>query len=260
MKTRITFTITVILFSVCCVCNVSKAAEATSSTTSGPPAGKTAAELAVEAAKEGVYSFDKLWGTEIYAYQQWDKRNSFPKNAVLFVGSSSTKLWDTTSYFPEWKVINRGFGGADIKAVNYYFDKVVTPYNPSTIVLYAGDNEISRGGKSWVVCEDFKVFYKLCSEKVPDAEIIFISVKLSKLRKKFWKTTIEANSLIEEYCKTKPNAKYIDLAGKILDDDGIPVDKFFNRDRLHLSKAGYRLWTDQLKPLLPAPNKKPAVK
>ncbi len=194
--------------------------------------------------------YTKRWGPEIHAFREWDAKNSFPDNAVLFVGSSSIRMWETARFFPELKVINRGFGGSDIKAVNYFFDKIVSCYKPSKIVFYAGDNDIAGGLAPEALCEDFKTFCKLCSEKIPAADIIYISIKCSGLRFNLWPQMNKANSLIESFCRTKPNLQYIDLATCLLDDSGIPDHDLFLKDRLHLSEAGYRLWTNRLKPLL----------
>ena len=59
-------------------------------------------------------------------------KNSFPRDAILFVGSSSIRIWQTADAFPDLPVINRGFGGSHISDVNHYFDDVVTKYRPQS--------------------------------------------------------------------------------------------------------------------------------
>ncbi|MHC5116964.1 MAG: hypothetical protein ACYSQY_07850, partial [Planctomycetota bacterium] len=81
--------------------------------------------------------YDTRWGTEINAFKQRDAHHPVPDKGILFVGSSSIRMWDTDRFFPELDIINRGFGGSDIKAVNYFFDTIVSCYTPSIIVLYA---------------------------------------------------------------------------------------------------------------------------
>ena len=193
---------------------------------------------------------EKKWASEINAFKQWDAKNSVPDDAVLFVGSSSIRLWETARCFPDIKLINRGFGGSDIQSVNYFFDQIVACYKPSKIVLYAGDNDIAAGLSPEQVCRNFKDFHRLCKEKLPKTEIIYLSIKCSGRRFDQWPAMKKANTLIENFCQTKPNLKYVDLASSLLDKEGIPNDKFFKPDRLHLNQAGYRIWTDRLKPLL----------
>jgi hypothetical protein len=88
------------------------------------------------------------WEEAIRAFEDWDSRNSFPSDAVLFVGSSSIRLWPTHECFRDLPVINRGFGGSQISEVNAYVKRIVLPYAPKVIVFYAGDNDIASGKKS----------------------------------------------------------------------------------------------------------------
>ena len=74
---------------------------------------------------------------------EWDKKNSFLKKGILFVGSSSIRFWHTSNYFPELPIINRGFGGSHISDINYFINETVLKYKPHIIVFYAGDNDIA---------------------------------------------------------------------------------------------------------------------
>jgi lysophospholipase L1-like esterase len=202
--------------------------------------------------ESGESVYDTRWGAEINAFKQRDENHPVPDNGILFVGSSSIRMWETDRFFPDLEVLNRGFGGSDIKAVNYFFDTLVSCYKPSTIVFYAGDNDIAGGLGPKGVCDDFKTFYRLCSDKLPETEIIYLSIKPSGARIGFWPEMQKANALIEQFCQTKPNLQYLDLASCLLDDAGKPNDDLFINDRLHLNEAGYRLWTERLTPLLVA--------
>src|SRR5215212_9141915 len=81
--------------------------------------------------------------SEIAAFEKWDHQNTVPKDGILFVGSSTIRLWQTADAFPDLPVINRGFGGSTIPDVNHFADRIVFKYTPSTIVFYAGDNDIA---------------------------------------------------------------------------------------------------------------------
>ena len=59
------------------------------------------------------------------------------------------RLWKTLAQdFPEYKVLNRGFGGCQIADCTYYADRIVVPYKPRLIVLRAGGNDIAAGKTS----------------------------------------------------------------------------------------------------------------
>src|SRR3954468_12918051 len=77
------------------------------------------------------------WEKDIAEFEASDKTNPPPQHANLFIGSSSVRLWtNLANDFPDFKVINRGFGGSEIKDSVYFFDRIVTPYKPKMILLY----------------------------------------------------------------------------------------------------------------------------
>jgi lysophospholipase L1-like esterase len=208
------------------------------------------AGLVCSADKKTRDAYEKRWGPEIRAFEQMDAKNSFPDNAILFVGSSSIRMWDTARFFPTLKVINRGFGGSKTREVNYFFDRIVARYTPGTIAFYAGDNDIAGGYSPETVLEDFKTFYKLCTDKLPKTNIIYISIKPCNQRITFWPSMKKANELIEAYCKSKDNLQYMDMASCLLDKNGIPMDDLFKSDRLHLNDKGYEIWAKKLRAVL----------
>ena len=93
---------------------------------------------------------------EIAAFEAWDAKNATPDDAILFVGSSSIRLWSTAEAFPDKPVVNRGFGGSELSDVMHFFDVLVARHTPTTIVLYEGDNDIEHGkpaGRDHDFCE-----------------------------------------------------------------------------------------------------------
>jgi len=93
---------------------------------------------------------------DINTFAVWDSKNTFPENAILFVGSSSVLFWPTATAFPGKPIINRGFGGSEISDVIYFYDQVIKPYAPTKIFLYAGDNDVGHGKMADQVFEDYK--------------------------------------------------------------------------------------------------------
>lgn len=191
---------------------------------------------------------DRFAGS-IEAFARWDSRNSFPEDAILFVGSSSIRLWPTAAAFPGRPIINRGFGGSELSDVIHFYEQVIRPYSPSRIFLYAGDNDIGNGKTADQVFEDFRELVELLQAGLPDSQLVFLSIKPSKLRWSKWPEMAEANRLVREYAATKPGLGYADLATVLLDGDGKPKDVFVD-DGLHLNEEGYRLWQEALAPYL----------
>jgi lysophospholipase L1-like esterase len=190
------------------------------------------------------------FASEISAFEQWDNKNSFPADAVLFVGSSSIRMWETHKSFPDLPVINRGFGGSHISDINYYFKRVVLPYKPKLIVFYAGDNDIASGKNTQKVLDDFKQFAGMVKEALPRTPIIFISIKPSGSRWNFWQVTQQANGLIRQFCESGNKLTFVDAGSVLLNKQGEPDNTYFLEDKLHLNDKGYQKWTQVLRPVI----------
>jgi lysophospholipase L1-like esterase len=130
----------------------------------------------------------------------------------------------------------------------YYYDRLVLKYQPSKIVLYEGDNDITASFLTPdVVLKCFELFVKLTEIYLPGTTIYFISIKLSPSREKFIDKLLITNMMIKEYCNLHPKLHYIDITEKMYDSDGNIRTDIFLSDKLHLNEKGYELWTDIIK-------------
>ena len=193
---------------------------------------------------------EKKWGKTIRQFEDWDRKNSWPEDAVLFVGSSSIRMWPTRESFEGLKVINRGFGGSQTSEVNYFVERIVLKYRPRLIVFYAGDNDVAVGKNAKRVFEDYSKFVKIVHGKLPETHIIYIGIKPSGSRWGLWPVMAEANSMIRDFCGKDRRLVYFDSATPLLDEGGKPNATLFLGDRLHLGKEGYKKWTKLLRPLI----------
>jgi lysophospholipase L1-like esterase len=190
------------------------------------------------------------WEQPIRTFEDWDRKNSFPSEAVLFVGSSSIRLWPTRECFSQFDVINRGFGGSKISDVVYFAERIVLPYKPKVIVFYAGDNDIAGGKAAKKVFEDYQKFVGIVKKQLPMTRIIFISIKPSGSRWSLWNAMKNANKMIEDFSQKDERLYYFDSGTPLLDNTGRPNDELFLSDRLHLNDKGYTLWTKLLTPVI----------
>ena len=180
-----------------------------------------------------------------------DQENPPPKNAILFLGSSSIRKWDLEKYFPKHTTINRGFGGSKIADSIYYYDRVVLPYQPKIIVFYAGDNDIGSGMKPRDVYWDYMAFVKKVRDTLPETKVIFMAIKPSIKRWDKIEQIRTANYTIQEWSNNYPNLKFLNIDTPMIGTDGLPKKELLDDDDLHLSDAGYELWTSLLLNLLP---------
>jgi lysophospholipase L1-like esterase len=188
--------------------------------------------------------------SEISAFEKWDLQNAVPKNSILFVGSSTIRLWQTADAFPDLPVINRGFGGSTISDVNHFADRIVFKYKPRTIVFYAGDNDIAAGRSPDRVFKDFETFAQSVHERLPNKSLIYLGIKPSPLRWKMWPQSQTVNARVKELLKKNDHDLYIDTAPLILGTDGQPRKELFRDDGLHMNSKGYELWNKTLANIL----------
>lgn len=188
----------------------------------------------------------------IDAFVDQDRNNSHPENAILFVGSSSIRLWATRKVFGDYPVINRGFGGSHISDVNHYFDLVVKKHAPDVIVFYAGDNDIAAGKPPSQVFDDYVEFAGRVKAELASSCVIYLPIKPSINRWQMWPAMQEANAMIETFSRSNDRFYYVDIAGPMFSDDGRPRPELFIGDGLHLNERGYELWESILAPHLEA--------
>jgi len=188
------------------------------------------------------------WEKSITAFEKKDKTNPPPENAVLFVGSSSIRMWDLDKFFPKIKTINRGFGGSTIADSIHFFDRIIKPYRPEAVVVYAGDNDMAKGLSPKEVLKDFKTLSGKITASLPDTPLIYVAIKPSIKRKSLWPEMKQANDLIAAYCAQTDHLYFADITKPMLKQNLSP--ELFKNDGLHLTDKGYELWKSVLMPLI----------
>ncbi len=194
-----------------------------------------------------------FWALQISAYEKADRAHPPKPGVIVFTGSSSIRFWHTLpDDMKPLDVINRGFGGSQIAQVNYYAARIIFPYRPRAVVLYAGDNDLSwPWSKSpEQVFADFKQFVQIIHAQLPDTWIYYISMKPSVLRWSNWDKEKKTNELIAAYIQSQPRVQFIDVDPAMLDAQGKPRAELFRWDGLHMNTKGYEVWTSIIKPVL----------
>jgi lysophospholipase L1-like esterase len=191
------------------------------------------------------------WEKEISAFEASDRTNPPPKGALLFIGSSTIRMWTTLQQeFPKVKVINRGFGGSQIVDSSHFAERIVFPYEPSRIFLRAGGNDLWNGKSPEEVFADFKDFVVKVHEKLPKTEILFIGWSPSIARWKQVDKERALNAMVKEYVQENPGLKYIDTYTLPIGPDGKPRPELYRPDKLHFNAEGYKLLADYLRPFV----------
>lgn len=191
--------------------------------------------------------FDK----EINKFIESDKVEKPESGQILFVGSSSIRMWDSLAVdMAPLKVINRGFGGSTLPEVVHFADQIIFPYEPSTIVLYCGENDIAEGASPLKVFRTFKSLFRMIRKKMPETKIYFIPMKPSIARWNLWPDYQKGNQLISKFIASQENLEYLDLTTTMLTENGQIDSTIFIEDGLHMNRKGYEGWRDATRKVL----------
>lgn len=171
----------------------------------------------------------------------------FEKRPVAFYGSSTIKSWsDYGAPFDSKETVNLGFNGATLDACVYYFERIILPYTPRSLVLYAGDNDIGNKHSSNIVIDRYVSLLEKVDRHLPGIPVTILGVKLSPTRQSLSSTVESTNQMLQQLARTRPNTIYVDSNAVILDKEGNVDESLFEDDRLHLNRKGYQKLSAEL--------------
>lgn len=216
---------------------------------SAPPHGAVAADTPAPA---GTAPHDPAeWEPAIRAWEEQDARVRRMPGGVVFVGSSSIRLWTTLDEdFPGLGALNRGYGGSHAYDAAHFADRIVNVYQPRAVVFYAGENDLQDGRTPRQVRDDFAAFVRKVQAATPKARIAFISIKPSPSRAAILPQVREANALVRDFARGVRGVDYLDVFTPMLGADGAAREDLFVGDRLHMNRAGYEIWAGVVGPWL----------
>ena|SRR6186713_639614 len=173
---------------------------------------------------------------------------------MIFYGSSSIRLWENLyEDFQPYQPLNLGFGGSTLAACVWYFDRLLQPYQPGSIIVYAGDNDLGDGRHPEEVFIFFRQLVACVRHRFGNIPLAFISIKPSISRWNIVDSIRYTNKIIgEEIHREGGNLHFINVYNKMTDNAGYPRREFLEPDGLHLNAKGYALWKDILLQHLPA--------
>ena len=165
------------------------------------------------------------------------------KKLVVFAGSSSIRMWkDVQSYFPEFNVINNGFGGSHFSDLLFFYDELILKRKPDILFIYEGDNDLAGNKKPRKIFQEAKELTEKVKKDLPETKIIFISPKPSISRIKLKNSYISFNKKLKKYCNKTDNPEFADVWYPMLDKNGNVFKDVFLEDGLHMNKKGYDIW------------------
>jgi lysophospholipase L1-like esterase len=187
---------------------------------------------------------------DIKAFEADDVVSPPTKGAVLFVGSSTMRYWDTAKAFPNLTTIKRGFGGSHVSDNIYFADRIIVPYKPKLIVFYAGDADVASDKTADQIFSDFKTFISMIHAKLPGTPMVIIGIKPSPAHWKQIEAIRKTNALVGGYVGNDRLVRFIDVSDRLIGADGRPQAEFYAENGLNLSESGYAVWTSAVRALI----------
>ncbi len=198
----------------------------------------------------------EFWNFAVKAIERRYKGN-LPQGKIVFYGSSSIQFWKTLEAdMAPLPVLRHGIAGIKIGDATHFFDRLVTPFHPKRIVLFAGTNDLSgvkgatRTGEE--VYRDTVTFFEKAARELPGTPIYYIAITPAPGKTKARGEVDTANRLIREYIEENAGKAlhFIDCEKGILDEYGQPRKELFRSDKIHFNGKGYEVWTKYIKPTL----------
>lgn len=184
------------------------------------------------------------WEKDVAAFEAADKAAPPPQNEIVFVGSSTVRMWKTAEAFPDLKVINRGFGGSQLSDAVKYADRLILCYKPRIVVVFSGGNDINVGKTPEQVAESFKALAGKIHGALPKTKVYYLSLFPNVKRRAQEASCVKVNELVQAFTKTDERLGYIDTAAKMRAADGGPRPELLQKDGLHLNPDGYKIWSE----------------
>lgn len=183
------------------------------------------------------------WEKELRAFEAIDATNRPPKHPIIFTGSSSIRLWkELPADFPNYPVVNRGFGGSELSDVNQFFERLVLQYRPKQVVVFAGVNDISNGKSVDRVVADLKTLRDRLHAELPKTKFVYLALALNPARWDQREKVRAVNRAAAELLATDPRDTFLDTTSVMLGPDGNPKPDIYRDDNLHMNRKGYELW------------------
>ena len=184
------------------------------------------------------------------AFEEEARKTPPAPGQVVFFGSSTIRMWDLAASFPDVKTINRGFGGGEMADLPRYVGRVVTPLKPRAIVISTGGNDIERGATAGEISGNFQKMVEAVRKDLPNTRVVVFGVKPYPAIANKIAEVQKTNVLLRTYAERSKDVVFIDVEKIVLGPDGKARGDLFREDGVHLTPAGYKLYTAALRPHL----------
>ncbi|MBT8206457.1 MAG: G-D-S-L family lipolytic protein [Eudoraea sp.] len=181
---------------------------------------------------------------------RYDSLYDKSKATIVFTGSSSIRTWeDLQKVYPDYQVVNSGFGGSHASDLLAYADELILRFDPLKVFIYEGDNDLAERKSPRKIVKDLQSILEKIWMENPRTEVVLIAAKPSlsrwHLRRKFQRF----NRKTERMASKHPSLAFADVWSVMLEGEKINKDLFIE-DGLHMNQKGYDIWKQVLDPFV----------
>ncbi len=172
-----------------------------------------------------------------------------PLGQVVAAGSSTIRRWETaTRVLAPWGVVQRGLGGAHMKDLALAAGDLIVRHQPVAALLFAGTNDLAAGRSPADVVDDLRCLLGRVHAGLGPVPVLYVGITPTPLRWADWPAAIEVHDAVTELSAAYSPLVFVDTPAVFLarapGPGSPPPADLFVEDGLHLSDAGYALWTD----------------
>jgi hypothetical protein len=206
----------------------------------------TGPELAAEFLVQYREKAMKRWSQDIETLEQRDVVQRDPEEAILFIGSSSIRRWDTIEIdMAPYQVVQRGYGGAKYSDLAVFAKRLIDPHEYNALVVFVANDVQGKSGdhSPQQVEECARYIVEVSRKHQPQAPVFFIEITPTRKRFSAWPFIRKVNTRLQKLSLSTPATYFIPTADHFLDPSGNPRDELFVDDQLHLNGEGYKKWS-----------------
>lgn len=196
-------------------------------------------------------SSQDIWEPAMQAFEALDAANTYPPESIFFTGSSSIVLWKTVARdMAPYPVIHRGFGGSNMTDVLRYADRYIKKHTFGAMVVFVANDIVGNPASDKTpeqVRDLFRDFILKVRSYNASAPIFIIAITPTNSRWAVWPQIRQANNLLVQLTDEHKGVMFIPTEDLFLGADGKPKSELFVSDQLHMSEAGYALWSKRVR-------------
>lgn len=217
-----------------------------------------------------VVTFSALWATAEY---ELDRKSSYfekkcnafalenshlSKGQIVFIGDSITDYYKLDDYYADLPLAtyNRGIGGDKTGGLLSRLEDSLFVLEPTKISLLIGINDVNTNVPDQTILANYESILDGIKERLPEAEVFCISILPINPDCASYKIDYEKSKLripvLNEAIRSLAEARgyqFLNIYPLFADEDDYLIAEYAT-DGLHLTPAGYEIWTNALKPKL----------